>query len=477
MQTDRTTLAGSLAENLLTLIAFSEKSCSLVRSSVEPELFSSAIYRDIVKRCYAYIDRYGKPPADHLPDLMEDVLTKGDQNATLCGDILNFAYDHWNGGGVNEQYVIEQLERFIRLQTLKIGVTRAVESLSEGDDAQAEVELEKALHTRLALFNPGLTLEEGFKTALHNPRVDVVNLGIKQLDQYSLGPARGELLQFIAPPKRGKTWFLVHICKRALIQRLNVVYITLEISQELIWQRLMQSFFSVARRKVPITLTRLLTDDLGRLVKLEKDKMQDRLALDDPGIGKVLRDKLMKIHGRGNVIIKGFPSGMLTLQGLRAYLDALQRIKNFTPDVLVVDYVDMMSISVKDYRLDLGQLMVGLRGIAVERNLAAVTAKKSNRTGANARLVTAEHSGEDYSGAFTVDTTFTYTQTTAEHELGLARLFVDSTRVGEQDRFVLLLSQAYKIGQFCLGAADMTDTYWSHVDSLGGKSAPSQPQS
>lgn len=454
-------LSISLQENLLVLLCFSVKSASLIRNSIPLPLYSSQLYREVAARVYDYLDQYKTPPADHLPDLFSAEL--GGNDARQYGELFEALYAQ--KPKANEDYILGQLESFVRQQSLKSSIINASDAIQDGDLDRAEEQLQLGLKTRLSLFSPGTTLADGIRLAFsHQVRKDIVSTGVKELDNWSLGPARGELHLFIAPPKRGKTWWLVNMAKRCLLQRLRIVYITLEISEAQIAQRMIQSLFSVLRRKARVPVTRLRSDDLGRLLRFEQEMISGRMSLDDVTSRPKIEKKLGQLHGRNNLIIKAFPTGALSVSALRGYLDMLERSSGFVPDMVVIDYPDLMKVDTKNYRVDLGALYRDLRGIAVERNVGVITASQSNRAGATAKLITDTHAAEDFSKIATADTVFTYTQTVAERELGLARLFVSNSRVGDKDRFVVLLSQSYPVGQFCLESTQMADSYWGHIE-------------
>lgn len=463
------TISATLQENLFTLVVFNPQYSSLIRNSAPKELFSSSVYREMVGRVYDYIDQFRVPPGDHLPELFSDILEKKDHTAELCSSVLDTVYAL--RPTVNPQYVVSQLETFIRQQSLKTAVVSASDAIQAGDLDGAEEALNAGMQQRLKLFSPGLRLTEGVHRLDEIARPDCLKLGIKELDDWALGPARGELWLFIGPPKRAKTWAMVHVGKQALLRRHNVCYVTLEISEEQVAQRFIQSLFSVQRTQARVNVVRIKTDDLGRMLKLERDVMRNRLSLKDHTTRKHLATELAKFHARDNLMIKSFPTGALTIPALRAYLDSLERTAHFIPAFLIVDYPDLMKTDPRNHRLELGAIFKELRGIAVERNIGVIVPTQSNRAGAGAHLLTDVHTSEDFSKIFTADTVITYSQSMAEKELGLARLFVSNTRVGDADRFVVLISQSYPVGQFCLDSAKMTNTYQSHLEALGAKPA------
>lgn len=461
-------ITGNLQENLLHLVCFSIKAGPIIRGVVEPELFSSQIYREIFTRVYAFLDAHKAPPGEaHLPDLVEDLLVRRDSDAEMVERIIRTVLEMQ--GRVHEGYILAQLETFIRQQRFKAALIKSGELIQEGNIDEAQTAMEEGMRRRLQLFSPGLTLTQGLKIALAGQiRENVVLTGVKQLDEWDLGPARGELHLFIAPPKRAKTWWLVNLAKYAILARLRVVYVTLEISEAQIIQRFLQSIFSLMRHRATVEISRIESDELGRFVRFERDQLKGRGALYDQNAVKMIEGKLGGFRVRDNLLVKGFPTGMLTVDGLRAYLDALERAHNFIPDMVVLDYPDLMQFDRRRMREELGGLFVNLRGLGVERNIIMPVATQASRLGAEAKLLTDTHVAEDWSKIATADTVITYSQTLAEKELGLARLFVSNTRVAERDRFVTLISQAYPTGQFCLSSSSMTDSYWGKLKEVGG---------
>ena len=156
--------------------------------------------------------------------------------------------------------------------------------------------------------------------------------------------------------------------------------------------------------------------------------------------------------------IKRFPTGSLTFNQLTAYIDMLEQSENFIPDMVIIDYVELMNIPIESYRMQLGKLYTKLRGLAVERNIAVVTVSQSNRAGVQAPVLTAEHTNEDFSKFMTADNVISYTQSQREAEMKLARLFVvkaRNTRAGD----MFMITQNYDTGQFCLDCIPYRKSY------------------
>ena len=99
--------------------------------------------------------------------------------------------------------------------------------------------------------------------------------------------------------------------------------------------------------------------------------------------------------------------------------------------------------------------------------MAGGVVHQSNRAGAGSAKVTDVHVGEDFSVVQTVDKSITYSQTEQEKKLNLARLYVSKNR-NDEDKFTVLISQAYGIGQFCLESTMMHSKYWKRLEDEVG---------
>lgn len=455
-------LSPAKQENLLAILCFDKENANIVKGAVEIELFGSSIYREIAEQAINFLDTYKEPIADHLPDVFEDRLEDKDaRKRKLYENVLDNLY-HLKDS-VNTDFTMDSLRQFVRSQRLKQGVTDAAQELQAGRVIEAENYLRKAIKTDLVSFDPGLVLRDhptGFLDAI-NAAPEFISLGIPHFDRMCVGPESKTLLLWLAAANRGKSWALIHTGKCSLMARKKVLHITLEMSEKKVAARYTQSFFSVKKRDQDIRVP-VFTEQDGQLTDLSFVDL-DRPCLHGKGVEKDLKNKLEKLAPRINLIVKQFPTGQLTIPALSAYLDQLENQQNFIPDVLIVDYADLMKLDSNNLRVSTGIIYRDLRGIAVERNIAVASASQTNREGENARIVTLKLLGEDYSKAATADIIISYNQTPEERALNLARLFIAKNR-DEEAHATVLLSQAYAAGQFCLSSIRQSSNYWDMVD-------------
>ena len=286
------------------------------------------------------------------------------------------------------------------------------------------------------------------------------------MDDDGLCPAPGELFTIMALANRGKTWWLQSIGKYAAMQRKRVLHVTLEMNEEKIARRYVQSFFAMTRRPESFRIPVINTDDRGRFLTLSFKRMRKRPSLIDPTSKRRVKGRAERFGKKfDRILIKQFPTNQLTIDGLCSYIEMLNQEDRFHPDLLIVDYADLMKLDTANLRLDTGRVYKDLRGMAVDLNIAVVTASQSNRPGEDARLLNMKHFAEDYSKAGTSDNIVTYSQTKEEKELGLARLFGVKAR-DEKSGQTVLITQSYSSGQFALDAVRLTSSkdYWQQID-------------
>lgn len=459
-------LIGALQENLIVLLATDSTRAPIIRGAVDPALFSGP-YRVIVARIYDYIDRFKRPPGDHLPDILSDKLesqTRGE--GELYAEIVENI--HRSREGVNAQYVMSQLESFVKRQSLRsiaVDFAKALQRDTEESLTEAEALLASASRQQLSVFDPGTRLSNKERAlAFLDTQVSAFPTGIPELDKRNFGPTRKELWLYIADTKRGKSWALIQLAKMALLQRLRVLHITLEMSEEKCSQRYFQTLFSMSKRKETLPVTKIQKDTLGRITGFDDGRVNARLTMDDPKIHDKLARRIDKWSARllDHIIVKEFPSGALTMHQLKAYMDNLELTEQFVPDLLILDYPDLFKLDTNNYRLDIDQLYKEARGLGQARNMAVAVVSQSHRDAAKAKKVGSYNVAEAYSKIAHADVVITYSQTEAEHKLGLARLHVAGGR-NDQDRITIVISQQYGMGAYVMDSALMTGTYFEHI--------------
>lgn len=458
-------------ENLITILAHDDVNGKVVARLIEPELFEGEL-RTIAERCVTYWKKHGKAPGMHTSDLFADILD--DPKSRKAGTYKRILRNmELLVEGVNTEYVLNTLKTTHRVQRMKDGILKSAERLNAQQElALPEVEemLADLLRAREFEFDRGLTLDDVDHVIDYlETHYSEFRTGIEAFDQRDIVPSRGTVMLILAPTGFGKTWMLIHLGKQALLQRKKVLHISLEMSAEEVMQRYYQALFSISKRREEIEVMRLMLDrETGELDDVGHTRiLKSKLVFAEANIRKKLKARLKPLRARrftGRLVVKRFPPRSLTMNGLRAYLDALEAT-GFVPDMCVMDYIGITKTNIDNHRITLGRVMEDYRAVMVERNMAGVTAHQVSKVGAEARVVKATHVAEDWSLIGTSDIAVTYSQTPAENVVGLARLFVAKAR-SEADKFGVVITQAYKVGQFMLQSARLDKKYWDYLDDI-----------
>lgn len=157
----------------------------------------------------------------------------------------------------------------------------------------------------------------------------------------------------------GKSLFMCHMAASCLTQNYNVLYITLEMSEERIAER------------IDANLMNVTMDDLANM---PKDMYEKRM-------GK-LKEKV-----KGKLIIKEYPTASANPAHFRALINELSLKKNFKPDIIFVDYLNICAsarikagANVNSYTY-IKAIAEELRGLAVENNVPIFSATQTTRSG------------------------------------------------------------------------------------------------
>lgn len=455
-------IKGALEENVLTLLCWHEEHAPMLAMRLQPALFSTRAYRDIAEKAIEHIGRYSVPPRGHLKDILESNLRKGDEGKLLWATLEAMETLQ---SEMQPQYVLGELDKFISLRQMAQAIEAASDAIHSGDleAAREAIYAQQQPHHNAS---PGIFLSnpKSALSFLDEREDDNFSMGIDVLDDKHIKPERKTLTLLIAPPKRGKTWYLINAGKHNILQRKKVLHVTLENGEEKTTRRYVQSLFAMSQHEAgSIRVPIFKRNSAGQCEGIDFDTLSPE-ALNSEARLSVAR-KLRKL--RASLLIKEFPSGTLTLPQLEAYLDWLKKAHDFEPDMLLLDYPDLMAMNADRVRIDTGRIFVGLRGLAGKRNMAVVAVTQGNRFSSSAKTVGANQVAEDYSKVATADTVLTYSQTPEERSLGLARILIAAGRNAE-DQFSCLISQSYVTGQFCLDSVYMEKTMAAEISRLTG---------
>jgi len=301
-------------------------------------------------------------------------------------------------------WFMDEFESFIRHKALERAIISSADLLEKSDYGAVEVMIKEAVQI-------GLARDMG-TDYFADPRARL--LGIKDKNgQISTGwPAmdkrlfggfnRGELNIFAGGSGAGKSLFLANLGVNWALQGLNVVYLTLELSEALVSMRIDSMLTGISTREIFKDL-----DDVEMKVKL---------------IGKKA----------GMLQVKYMPSGK-TANDLRAYLKEYEIKVGKKVDVLLVDYLDLLmpvskKISPADLFIKDKYVSEELRNLAVEKNCIFVTAAQLNRGAVEEVEFDHSHISGGLSKIQTADNVFGIFTSRAMRERGRYQLQLMKTR-------------------------------------------------
>lgn len=453
------TLDGSLQRNLLALLCCDKSYGAQVGMQVLPEHFDSGVRREIAKEVFKYRKKYkGEPPGKNLLILVEHLPLQSEQLDAAREEAREILRTYKKG--FNFELIATKGIQFARRQIFK-GCIREAANLITKETTPVE-EIEQLLHR--ALRNQPTKLETGF--LLNDPEAlnffDKLDEGyltaITPLDRVGVRLVPKTMILYMAPKNTGKSWSCIHIGRACALQGARVLHISLEMSREQVAKRYFQSWFSIASQQIEIKQAKFVTEH-GRAIAYRARPFEAKWTYQDGNIRQRLSSVIRKrSRGLNRIKVVDFPTGSLTITQLENYLDALASHENFYPDVLIIDYPDLMRVDRRNFRLELGEIYIALRGLAIERNLALWVPTQVNRLGIQKSSVESAHVSEDISKLFTADIVLTYSQSETERKNGLGRLKLQYMRDGPVGLEIALV-QNYAIGQYVCDAMLMAPEY------------------
>lgn len=394
------------------------------------KLMTARYTKYIVRWCLDFFMQYGKAPGGHIQDIFEAAKREylEEDSAELIEALLSSLNDEAVGHMLNEAYILEQAEQYIKSRQALVLCEDVAALLSKGRITEAE----------------GLIASYSIPKRLSAECVDVFDASFwKEEEKESevlfrlpgalhdlIGPIeRDSFISLLASEKVGKTWRLLHFALTAYRQRRNVVFfscgdMTLPQMRRRIRhmltgrdpKRAKETFLypildclhnqsgkcPIGEETSPIVVQ---TDKRGKaLGTLEEfpdhvvctkcfgDKYDDRHFIGTSWlVEKKLKDvekpldeackAIIKRSGNSRFKLFCYPPSTLTVAQISAQLDILLQQENYMPDVVIVDYADLLDVEPSarkfEYRHQINATWMALRALAQVRKCAVITATQA----------------------------------------------------------------------------------------------------
>jgi len=364
-----------------------------VSDILKPEFMESESNQWIIETIIDYFTEYSSlPTLEVMKVRLEDV--DNDVLKTTIVDTLKQVTKQFEAEDI--KFIEQEALDFCKNQTLKTAIMESVNLLQLGEYDSIKEKIDTAMKAgseRDIGHQYNIDIDDRFSESTRKTVASGWNV-VDDLMDGGLGP--GELGVFVAPAGIGKSWGLVNVAANAVKKGLNVCFYTLELSAPYVGLRFDSVFTGIAAQNL----------------KYHIDEVKECVEQLD-----------------GNLIVKYYPTKSATVNTIKAHLDRCH-IQGFKPDVIVVDYADLLRGNGKEIRHELGNIYEDLRGLAGEYEIPVWTASQANRSALEDDVIGAEKIAESYSKIMTADFVLSLSRKIEDKVAGTGRWHVIKNRFG-----------------------------------------------
>lgn len=339
---------------------------------IQQEFFDQQSNKTLYTIISDYVAKYNKiPNQSALTIELEDIDNIPDQVFSSATSTIGKLFSNSMVNAVENasiQWLIDKTENYCLYRSSCNGIAESIKIIdgSGSDPTMSKDAIPGILQDALSVsFNTNIG-HDYFSDAAARfdfyQREDTrLDLPIKMMNKITGGGLpRKSMTVMVAPTGVGKTYMLCALGSHFLMQGLNVVYFTMEMSEEQIGQRFDANLFDV---------------DMNQVEMYPK---------------KNFMSKIDKLKGKtaGSLILQQYAPVTAGASTFRFFLDELKMKKKMTPDVILVDYLNICSSSRFKARENsygyVKSIAEEIRGLAIEYDAVVCTAAQSNREGQNA---------------------------------------------------------------------------------------------
>ena len=333
---------------------------------LERKFFESEANQFIINVILEYFQEYKDAPTMEVLKVKIDELDNNLLGETIKTHLKD-VYKQFEATDL--QFIKNKTLHFCKNQALKKAIVESVDLLQVGEFDEIKVKIDNAMKAGVEKdlgHDYNQEVEIRYQESVRNP----VTTGWEVIDDLADGGlGKGELGVMVAPAGIGKSWALVNVGANAVKAGLNVVHYTLELNEHYVGMRYDSVFTGIANQDL----------------RYHQDKIK-----------KVIDDL------PGTLTIKYYPTKAAGINTLAAHLERC-RVNDKKPDLVIVDYADLLRGQGKEKRHELGNIYEDLRGMAGEYQLPVWTASQANRSALQEDVIQADKIAEDYSKIMTAD--------------------------------------------------------------------------
>ena len=409
-------------KNLLNNEEYTRKVIPFIKSEYFEDINQKIIFEEILD----FIQKYNKPATKET--LFIEVEKRQDINENSFKDITHLI-DNLDNIVVDLTWLINTTEKWCRDRAIYLALMESIHIADGNDEKKNRDSIPSILSDALAVsFDNNIghdylqNYEERYE--FYHRKEDKIEFDLEYFNKITKGGIPNKTLNIaLAGTGVGKSLFMCHVASSALLQGRNVLYITLEMAEERIAERIDANLLNVP---------------IQQLVDLPRSTFENKVT------------SLSK-KTQGTLIIKEYPTASAHSGHFKALLNELALKKSFRPDIIFIDYLNICASSrhkangsANSYSY-IKSIAEELRGLAVEFNVPIVSATQTTRSGYGNSDVELTDTSESFGLPATADLMFALIST--EELEGLGQIMIKQLKNRYNDptvfkRFVLGIDRA-----------------------------------
>ncbi len=365
---------------------------------IKPEYYSDKNERVIFEEIGSFIDKYNSiPTQEALTIELDNRKDVNDEEYKKIVDIIG----SFSKSEVDTQWLLDTTEKFCKDKAIYNAVVEGIGIIDGKDKERTPEAIPSILSEALAVsFDTNIGhdyVEDGEERFdFYHKKEEKIAFDLDYFNKITKGGLPQKTLNIaLAGTGVGKSLFMCHVAASTLMQGKNVLYITMEMAEERIAER------------IDANLMNITMDDLHTLPK------------------KMFETQLSKIQKKtnGKLIIKEYPTASAHVGHFRSLIKELALKRSFRPDIIFIDYLNICASSRFKGNANIGSyfyiksIAEELRGLAVETNVPIMSATQTTRTGFTSTDIGLEDTSESFGLPATADLMFALIATEELEEL------------------------------------------------------------
>ena len=377
----------TIERTTLSNLVYNEPYARRVLPFIKPEYFSDRTERVVFEEIHNFMEKYGNQPTKETLSIeLDNRKDLSDEEFKKVLDVIGTLSD----AKVDMQWLVDTTEKFCKDKAVYNAILNGIQIIEGKDKKQTPEALPSILSEALSVGFDQTVGHDYVDDAenryeFYHKKEEKLEFDLEYFNKITKGGLPQKTLNIaLAGTGVGKSLFMCHMAASTLMQGKNVLYITLEMAEERIAER------------IDANLMNITMDDLHELPK------------------KMFTDRVAKIQQKtnGKLIIKEYPTASAHSGHFRALVKELALKKSFKPDVIFIDYLNICASSRFKGNANVGSyfyikaIAEELRGLAVENNLPIVSATQTTRGGYANSDVGLEDTSESFGLPATADLMF-----------------------------------------------------------------------